>query len=102
MEEQGLQSMMHWIRSATERNMTAFAIVFLGSTLLAFLCTGLSIWWSRKRGWVDLPNPRSLHYVPTPRIGGIGIVIAFCASGLGVEAFGHIRISEFIVNGRSE
>ena len=102
MEEQGLQSMMHWIRSATERNMAAFSIVFLGSTLLAFLCTGLSIWWSRKRGWVDLPNPRSLHCVPTPRIGGIGIVIAFCASVLGVEAFGHSRISEFIVNGRSE
>src|SRR5882762_7054229 len=102
MEEQGLQNMMHWIRSAMERNMAAFSIVFLGSTLLAFLCTGLSIWWSRKRGWVDLPNPRSLHCIPTPRIGGIGIVIAFCASVLGVKAFGHSRISEFIVNGRSE
>jgi len=44
--------MMHWIRSATERNMAAFSIVFLGSTFLAFLCTGLSIWWSQNAvGW---------------------------------------------------
>jgi UDP-GlcNAc:undecaprenyl-phosphate/decaprenyl-phosphate GlcNAc-1-phosphate transferase len=94
--------MMYWIGSSTEWNLLPFSIAFVGSTLIAFICTGLSIRWSRKHGWVDLPNPRSLHCIPTPRIGGIGIVIAFCVSLLGMEAYWHSQISELIVNGRSQ
>lgn len=33
-----------------------------------------------RRNILDLPNSRSSHSVPTPRGGGIGIVITFCSS----------------------
>ncbi len=29
---------------------------------------------SRRRGWLDVPNARSSHATPTPRIGGVGII----------------------------
>jgi UDP-GlcNAc:undecaprenyl-phosphate GlcNAc-1-phosphate transferase len=43
-----------------------------------------------------------MHCIPTPRIGGIGIVIAFCVSLLGMEVYWHSQISELMVNGRSQ
>ncbi|GAA5022883.1 glycosyltransferase family 4 protein [Terrabacter aeriphilus] len=38
----------------------------------------------RSRGVVDVPVDRSMHAVPTPRGGGLGIVAAACVSLLGV------------------
>jgi Fuc2NAc and GlcNAc transferase len=35
--------------------------------------------WAQKRGLIDSPNIRSSHFVPTPRGGGIAIVLAFSA-----------------------
>jgi UDP-N-acetylmuramyl pentapeptide phosphotransferase/UDP-N-acetylglucosamine-1-phosphate transferase len=43
---------------------------------------------SRRRGLLDEPNDRSSHVVPTPRIGGIGVV-AGVASGWVVAAGWH-------------
>jgi Fuc2NAc and GlcNAc transferase len=31
-------------------------------------------WWARSRNLLDIPNARSSHTSPTPRVGGIGIV----------------------------
>lgn len=94
--------MMRWIGFSMEWKLLPFSVSFVGSTIIAFICTGLSIRWSRKHGWMDLPNLRSLHCIPTPRIGGLGIVIACCVSLLGMEAFWHSQTSELIVNGRSQ
>jgi UDP-N-acetylmuramyl pentapeptide phosphotransferase/UDP-N-acetylglucosamine-1-phosphate transferase len=82
--------------------MLTFSIAFGGSMLIAFICAWLSIRWSRRCGWLDLPNPRSLHSIPTPRIGGLGIALAFCVSLLSIETFRHSRISELIASGQSE
>ena len=38
--------------------------------------------WARSRRLLDVPNHRSSHTVPTPRVGGVGIVLAICAGAL--------------------
>ena len=51
-------------------------IAFFLSVITAFLVTRLSIIVSNRRGILDIPNPRSSHSQPVPRLGGIGILAA--------------------------
>jgi len=44
------------------------------------------------RNIVDLPNMRSSHSFPTPRAGGIGIVVAFTAAIFILSGFGLIEL----------
>jgi UDP-GlcNAc:undecaprenyl-phosphate/decaprenyl-phosphate GlcNAc-1-phosphate transferase len=39
---------------------------------------------SHKRQWFDMPNERKIHTSPVPRLGGIGMFVAFVASALAV------------------
>jgi UDP-GlcNAc:undecaprenyl-phosphate GlcNAc-1-phosphate transferase len=32
---------------------------------------------ARQRGWIDQPSPRRIHSVPIPRLGGVGMALAF-------------------------
>jgi len=52
-------------------------ILFLGSALVAYGVTKLSIGLSLKKGMLDIPNVRSSHSQPVPRMGGIGILAGF-------------------------
>lgn len=52
-------------------------ILFLGSALVAYGVTKLSIALSLKKGMLDLPNVRSSHSQPVPRMGGVGILAGF-------------------------
>ncbi len=58
-------------------NLLFFGTIFGGSAMVALLNAQLSIRLSLRAGWVDSPNQRSLHCAPTPRLGGLGIVLAF-------------------------
>jgi UDP-N-acetylmuramyl pentapeptide phosphotransferase/UDP-N-acetylglucosamine-1-phosphate transferase len=49
--------------------------------LVAWRLVGLMSDLSRRRGWLDLPNDRSLHTNPTPRLGGVGILVAVLVAG---------------------
>ncbi len=51
----------------------------LAATLGSALATWLSIRYARGRRMLDLPGQRRSHSVPTPRGGGIGIVLAILA-----------------------
>jgi Fuc2NAc and GlcNAc transferase len=42
--------------------------------------------YARRRHLLDHPNERSAHATPTPRLGGIGILVAFLAAALGLGA----------------
>lgn len=67
--------------------MTALiAIVFAGAALASWLVVGAVIRAAPQLGLVDNPNDRSLHHRPTPRGGGIGIVVACLAVLLAVAA----------------
>ena len=52
----------------------------LGIAILVFLVSFLVSMWvrqfARSRGMLDIPNERSSHEVPTPRGGGLAIVVA--------------------------
>jgi Fuc2NAc and GlcNAc transferase len=44
--------------------------------IVAFLLTGISAWFARRQGMMDLPGERHSHAIATPRGGGLGIVLA--------------------------
>ncbi len=52
-------------------------VVFILSALIAYVVTKFSIMFSLRRGVLDVPNLRSSHSQPVPRLGGIGILAAF-------------------------
>jgi UDP-N-acetylmuramyl pentapeptide phosphotransferase/UDP-N-acetylglucosamine-1-phosphate transferase len=54
---------------------------------IAFVATPICRWAALRRGMFDVPNERSSHSRPTPRIGGVAIVIAFvCAVAVAVRS----------------
>lgn len=50
--------------------------------LLSVALTGAALVYARRRGMLDQPGQRRSHVVPTPRGGGIGIVVAALAIGM--------------------
>lgn len=52
-----------------------YIIIFLASFVLTFVVRKIAI----KKSIIDIPNDRSSHTVPTPRGGGLAIVIAWFA-----------------------
>jgi UDP-GlcNAc:undecaprenyl-phosphate GlcNAc-1-phosphate transferase len=56
------------------------AFVFAGSVAWMLVPSAEAI--ARKLGAIDMPNPRSLHDTPTPRLGGLAILVAVLGAGL--------------------
>jgi UDP-GlcNAc:undecaprenyl-phosphate GlcNAc-1-phosphate transferase len=54
---------------------------FLLAAALALLLTPLSRRLAVRIGAIDYPNERSLHTVPTPKLGGLAILVGVLASG---------------------
>ncbi|MBQ9487054.1 MAG: undecaprenyl/decaprenyl-phosphate alpha-N-acetylglucosaminyl 1-phosphate transferase [Selenomonadaceae bacterium] len=57
--------------------MPEYILAFLVAMAMALIVTPPVIRFALKTGAVDLPNERKVHKVPIPRIGGLGIYIAF-------------------------
>lgn len=56
-------------------------VILIGSIsafVASLVVTGGLINWLHRRGTLDQPNHRSSHTVPTPRGGGLGIVVGVC------------------------
>ncbi len=68
--------------------MILFAIVLAAA--LSFVLNALAVRGVWGGAPLDLPNERSLHTRPVPRVGGIGVVAGLCASLLAVEGFGLV------------
>jgi Fuc2NAc and GlcNAc transferase len=70
-----------------------FYIFLTSSFLLGFICTGWSIQYLGQE-LLDIPNQRSSHSVPILRGGGLGFIIAFAITGLGLtiisDRFPHL------------
>jgi UDP-N-acetylmuramyl pentapeptide phosphotransferase/UDP-N-acetylglucosamine-1-phosphate transferase len=56
----------------------------LGSFLITVLLVRGAIGYARRRGMLDQPGQRRSHRMPTPRGGGIGMVVAMLACLPGV------------------
>jgi len=57
-------------------------LAFLTLTILAYLSVHWIRQWTLRRHILDHPNERSLHSVPTPRGGGLGIVVLVIGTAL--------------------
>jgi UDP-N-acetylmuramyl pentapeptide phosphotransferase/UDP-N-acetylglucosamine-1-phosphate transferase len=71
------QTLMRW-RVGLQFLALAIALAACASALI----TRWSIHYARQRGMLDLPGARRSHRVPTPRGGGIGIVVTITVLGL--------------------
>jgi UDP-N-acetylmuramyl pentapeptide phosphotransferase/UDP-N-acetylglucosamine-1-phosphate transferase len=61
---------------------TATSALVAAALLAAGLSAGVAEWfrrWAVGRAVLDIPNARSSHAVPTPRGGGVGILVGFVA-----------------------
>lgn len=73
--------------------LTAFALVSGG---VAFLITGAVRRYALARQIIDYPNARSAHKNPTPRGGGLSIVLSFIGSLALLAALRTVQISDAI------
>ena len=62
-------------------------VTFLG-VALAWMLTRLMRRYALAAQLLDHPNDRSMHTVPTPRGGGVAIVLSFAALALGLHEYG--------------
>jgi len=58
----------------------AYLVVGAIAALVTFATTPLVATLARKRGWVVEPDPRRVHTVATPDVGGIAMIIGFVAA----------------------
>lgn len=69
--------------------MVAHFTVLVPLVLAVAALTALLVWqligYARRRGLVDLPGQRRLHRMPTPRGGGVGIVVALVAGLIAMQ-----------------
>ncbi|MDD5035681.1 MAG: glycosyltransferase family 4 protein [Methylococcaceae bacterium] len=64
-----------------------------GGALLAYVLTGRVLVYARRR-LVDLPNARSSHRTPTPRGGGLAIVLAYALAVAALSLTGGIGFGQ--------
>ena len=58
---------------------TQASMLLIFTLVLAILLTWCVRWYALRQGVIDIPNARSSHAIPTPRGGGLGMVLAFGA-----------------------
>ncbi len=68
-----------------------YALLFLGSLLL----TGVFKRYAVKSCLLDVPNYRSSHSIPTPRGGGLAIIVTFLAGSLLLVQFAVLPVEVF-------
>lgn len=56
-------------------------LAFVAAAAVALLLVPLTRWLALRTGAIDYPNERSLHTVPTPKLGGLGILGAALVAG---------------------
>lgn len=69
--------------------MPMWSVAFFISIGVVLLATPIVIWIANKTGAVDKPNARKVHNKPIPRIGGVGIYLAFTISIILVTVVSH-------------
>ena len=60
-----------------------YLIIGVVAAVVTFVVTPAVAWYAKRRGWVYIPNERSVHTSPVPDVGGLAMLIGFFAA-LGV------------------
>jgi len=58
------------------------AVAFFTSLVMSLGLTPIVRWFAVKTGIIDQPGPRKVHSIPTPRLGGLAIYLAFFITAL--------------------
>lgn len=69
---------------------SAVVVVTAATLVASILLTGGFRYVALARGLIDVPNARSSHIAPTPRGGGVAIVIAFLLAALSLAWLGQL------------
>jgi Fuc2NAc and GlcNAc transferase len=67
--------------------------LFAGSALASAALVRAARDFANRRALFDLPNDRSSHSIPKPRLGGIGVVLPVLAVGAGLVAVGRAPVA---------
>lgn len=67
-----------------------FLLAIAVAATLSYALNGLAVRGIGVGAPLDLPNERSLHTRPVPRVGGIGVVTGLCAGILATDGFGLV------------
>src|SRR5688500_7118365 len=70
-----------------------YPLLFPGIAAVSFVITALWLSLARRRQWLDHPNFRSSHEIPTPKSGGIGFVLGFVCSVAWLFFLGELAAS---------
>lgn len=71
--------------------MPNYILAFLISAIVSVLITPAVIIFAKKTGALDKPDARKVHKKPIPRIGGLGIYLAFMASIIILAIVTHLE-----------
>lgn len=71
-------------------HMTVLVALAIGGFFASTLLVGLIRRYARRAALMDIPNERSSHTAPTPRGGGLGIVLSYSAGVLALALSGVI------------
>ena len=73
--------------------------ILLISFLSSYLITYLIHQYALNKNLLDIPNERSSHEIPTPRGGGLSVVIVFLVTLLGFQQFNLILLTSHMLIG---
>jgi glycosyltransferase WbpL len=76
-------------------------LVLPAAFLLALVLTGFLRWFALRRKLLDIPNHRSSHSVPTPRGGGLAIVVSFLLGLFAIYLHNSINVAALLALGGS-
>ena len=77
--DEGLARTVAHYLPARDVNLISVATAIVAGIFLLIL-TGVVRRYAMRRHMLDIPNARSSHTIPTPRGGGVGIVISFATA----------------------
>jgi len=73
-----------------------YITLFLCVALISLSATGMVLKFLRKKAILDHPNERSSHSIPTPRGGGIGLLIAVLPAFMLVQTFSNQPLDGYL------
>ena len=60
--------------------LSSYLVIGAVAAGVTFIMTPIVGWLARRRGWVYLPNDRTVHQTPLPDIGGLAMFVGFVAA----------------------
>ena len=60
--------------------LSSYLLIGAVAAVVTFVMTPVVGWLATRRGWVYLPNDRTVHQTPLPDVGGLAMFVGFVAA----------------------